>query len=49
MQDRRASFTVPQAEEILEDGTRRARARAEQTMQQVRAAMQMPLTGEIHP
>jgi tryptophanyl-tRNA synthetase len=45
IQDRRASFTVPQAVEILEDGSNRARARAEQTMQEVRSAMQMGLTG----
>ena len=30
--------------EILEDGSNRARVRAEQTMQEVRAAMQMTLT-----
>jgi tryptophanyl-tRNA synthetase len=46
IQERRASFSVPQVAEILEDGSRRARARAEQTMQQVRAAMQMTLTSE---
>jgi tryptophanyl-tRNA synthetase len=46
MQDRRASFTEAQVVEILEDGSRRARARAEQTMQQVRAAMHMTLTTE---
>jgi tryptophanyl-tRNA synthetase len=46
IQDRRASFTVPQVKEILEDGSRRARARAEQTMVEVRAAMQMTLTSE---
>jgi hypothetical protein len=34
--------------EILEDGSSRARVRAEQTMQQVRAAMQMTLTGEAN-
>jgi tryptophanyl-tRNA synthetase len=45
IQDRRASFTVPQAVEILEDGSNRARARAEQTMEEVRSAMQMGLTG----
>jgi tryptophanyl-tRNA synthetase len=44
MQERRARYTVPQVMEILEDGSNRARTRAEQTMQQVRAAMQMPLT-----
>jgi tryptophanyl-tRNA synthetase len=41
IQERRAAFTKKQAEEILEDGSNRARARAEQTMQEVRAAMQM--------
>ena len=41
IQDRRASFTESQAEEILEAGSSRARARAEQTMQEVRAAMQL--------
>jgi tryptophanyl-tRNA synthetase len=46
LQDRRASFTEPQVIEILEDGSRRARARAEQTMIEVRAAMQMTLTTE---
>jgi tryptophanyl-tRNA synthetase len=44
IQERRASFTVPQVEEILKEGSRRAAARAEQTMQEVRAAMQLPLT-----
>jgi len=44
MQERRASFTEAQAEEILEDGSNRARARAEQTMQEVRAAMHMATT-----
>jgi tryptophanyl-tRNA synthetase len=42
IQARRASFTEAQAKEILEDGSNRAAARAEQTMQQVRAAMRMP-------
>jgi tryptophanyl-tRNA synthetase len=46
MQDRRASFSQAQAIEILEDGSNRARVRAEQTMKQVRAAMQMTQTGE---
>ncbi|MDR3751712.1 MAG: tryptophan--tRNA ligase [Terracidiphilus sp.] len=41
IQIRRASFTGTQVSEILEDGSNRARARAEQTMQEVRAAMQM--------
>ena len=44
IQDRRAGFTESQAFEILEDGSNRARVRAEQTMQQVRSAMQMTLT-----
>jgi tryptophanyl-tRNA synthetase len=44
IQERRASFTAAQVEEILEDGSNRARARAEQTMQEVRAAMQMSLS-----
>ncbi len=43
IQGRRAQFTEAQAVEILEDGSRRARARAEQTMSEVRAAMRMPL------
>ncbi len=46
IQARRASFTEQQAVEILADGSRRARARAEQTMLEVRAAMQMTLTSE---
>jgi tryptophanyl-tRNA synthetase len=46
IQERRASFTEAQALEILEDGSNRARARAEQTMVEVRAAMQMPTTGK---
>ncbi len=41
IQERRASFTEPQVNEILKDGSRRASARAEETMQQVRAAMGM--------
>jgi tryptophanyl-tRNA synthetase len=44
IQERRASFTEKQVEEILEDGSNRARARAEQTMHEVRAAMQMSLS-----
>jgi tryptophanyl-tRNA synthetase len=44
MQDRRASYTEAQALEILEDGSNRARVRAEQTMVEVRAAMQMPMS-----
>ena len=45
IQIRRASFSEAQAIEILEDGSNRARLRAEQTMVEVRAAMQMPHTG----
>ncbi len=41
IQDRRAGFSDAQVEEILETGSSRARARAEQTMQEVRAAMHM--------
>ena len=41
IQKRRAGFTETQANEILEDGSNRARLRAEETMQQVRAAMQL--------
>ncbi len=46
IQDRRAGFSESQAIEILEDGSRSARARAEKTMVEVRAAMQMTLTSE---
>ena len=41
IQERRARFTEAQVDEILEDGSNRARNRAEETMQQVRAAMGM--------
>jgi len=46
IQERRAGFTLPQVKEILEDGTNRARIRAEQTMKEVRAAMMMSPSGE---
>jgi tryptophanyl-tRNA synthetase len=46
IQDRRSSFSKAQAVEILEDGSCRARARAEQTMVEVRTAMQMSPTDE---
>jgi hypothetical protein len=46
IQERRASFSEAQVNEILEDGSSRARARAEQTMQEVRAAMQINLTND---
>jgi len=41
IQERRAGFTEAQVTAILKDGNSRAAARAEQTMGQVRAAMQM--------
>ena len=41
IQQRRAGFTDAQVEEILEDGSTRARVRAEQTMIEVREAMRM--------
>jgi tryptophanyl-tRNA synthetase len=46
IQERRASFTEVQAKDILEEGSNRARLRAEQTMRQVRAAMQLVPVGE---
>jgi tryptophanyl-tRNA synthetase len=46
IQERRAGFTHVQAEEILAEGSRRARVRAEQTMVEVRAAMKMTLSNE---
>jgi tryptophanyl-tRNA synthetase len=44
IQERRASFTEAQVMDILADGSNRARARAEQTMVEVRAAMQLGLS-----
>ena len=44
IQERRSSFSEPQVQETLEYGSSRARARAEQTMVEVREAMQMSLT-----
>ncbi|MGO8758135.1 MAG: tryptophan--tRNA ligase [Terracidiphilus sp.] len=44
IQQRRAAMTEKQAIEILNDGSRRAKARAEQTMIEVREAMQMKWT-----
>jgi tryptophanyl-tRNA synthetase len=41
IQERRAGFSEVQVAEILKDGNRRAAARAEETMREVRAAMQM--------
>jgi tryptophanyl-tRNA synthetase len=46
IQERRARYSEAQALEILEDGSNRARRRAEQTMVEVRAAMRMPTTGK---
>ena len=42
IQERRAKFSTADVENILADGTARAAARAEQTMREVREAMQMP-------
>jgi tryptophanyl-tRNA synthetase len=47
IQERRASITQRQVEEVLEDGSRRACARAEKTMQEVRSAMQLAPTVEV--
>jgi len=44
IRERRASFSTAQVKEILDDGSCRARVRAEETMRQVREAMQMTLT-----
>jgi tryptophanyl-tRNA synthetase len=41
LQTRRAGFSEPQVEEILKAGSIRASARAEQTMEEVRAAMHL--------
>jgi tryptophanyl-tRNA synthetase len=45
IQERRARYSESDAAEILEDGSNRARARAEQTMAEVRAAMQLTPVG----
>jgi tryptophanyl-tRNA synthetase len=42
IQDRRAHFSDAQVDSILKEGSERAAKRAEQTMVEVRAAMQMP-------
>lgn len=44
IQQRRAGITEAGAKEVLIQGSRKAEARAEQTMIEVRDAMQMPLT-----
>jgi tryptophanyl-tRNA synthetase len=41
IQERRARFGPSEIEDILKDGSQRAQARAEQTMTEVRAAMQL--------
>jgi tryptophanyl-tRNA synthetase len=41
VQERRARFTPTEVEDILKDGADKARTRAEQTMTEVRAAMQL--------
>jgi len=43
IQERRASYSEPQVGEILRNGSRRAGARAEQTMKEVRSAMKLPV------
>ncbi|HEY1804157.1 MAG TPA: tryptophan--tRNA ligase [Terracidiphilus sp.] len=44
IQERRAGITEDDAKDVLIKGSRKAEARAEQTMIEVRQAMQMPLT-----
>ncbi len=44
IQERRASLTHPQVMDILEEGSKRAGARAAQTMHEVHSAMKMSLT-----
>jgi len=41
IQERRSRYSAADVDAIVEEGSNRARARAEQTMQQVRAAMQL--------
>jgi tryptophanyl-tRNA synthetase len=43
IQERRAQYTASQALEIIDAGSDRARLRAQQTMREVDAAMQMPI------
>ena len=45
IQERRASFGAAEVDDILKDGSDRARVRAEQTMVEVRAAMQLTAPG----
>jgi tryptophanyl-tRNA synthetase len=46
IQARRAGFSEKLVKEIIEEGSSRARVRAEETMQKVRAAMQMTQTSQ---
>jgi tryptophanyl-tRNA synthetase len=46
LQERRASYTPERVEELLIEGSRKARARAQETMAQVHEAMQMPLSNK---
>jgi tryptophanyl-tRNA synthetase len=46
IQARRAGFSEEQVKEILEDGSDRARLRAEKTMDEVHRAMHMTLSGK---
>jgi hypothetical protein len=46
IQERRAKITEDDVRDILEDGSAKAAARAEQTMEEVRAAMKLgPVPG----
>ncbi|MGC9158201.1 MAG: tryptophan--tRNA ligase [Terracidiphilus sp.] len=46
MQERRASFSEPLVQAIIEEGSVRARSRADETMREVREAMKLTLGGE---
>lgn len=46
IQERRARYDKPQVLEILHEGSRRAAERAENTMQEVRSAMKLPMANE---
>ena len=48
IQERRARFTPDEVEDILKAGSDRARNRAEQTMTEVRASMQLTRGGSIN-
>jgi len=47
IQTRRAGFSEAQVKNILEDGSKRATARSEQTMREVHTAMHMTLSGTV--